>query len=133
MLIDAPFNPVTHDIIGAAIEVHRVLGPGLLESAYIRCLQYELTARRIRFVTQRQLPIVYKGIVLDASYRLDFVVEDLVVVEIKSATALLPVHEAQLLTYLNLSARPAGLLINFNVSKLVDGVKRVINPKVANG
>ena len=132
MLVDAPFNSVTREIIGAAIEVHRVLGPGLLESAYIPCLQYELTARKIRFMTQRQLPIVYKGIALGASYRLDFVVEDLVVVEVKSVAGLLPVHEAQLLTYLNLSAHPAGLLINFNVSKLVDGVKRVINPKVAN-
>ena len=133
MLIDAPFNAITHDIIGAAIEVHRVLGPGLLESAYIPCLQYELTARKIRFYTQQQLPIVYKGIALDARYRLDLVVEDLVVVEVKSIAMLLPVHEAQLLTYLNLSATPAGLLINFNVPKLVNGVKRVINPKVANG
>jgi len=98
MLIDAPFNSVTHDVIGAAIEVHRVLGPGLLESVYTLCLQYELNARKIRFITQRQLPIVYKGIVLDAIYRLDFVVEDLVVVEVKSIAAFVPVHEAQLLT-----------------------------------
>ena len=132
MLVDAPFNSVTHDVIGAAIEVHRVLGPWLLESAYIPCLQYELNARKIRFITQRQLPIVYKAIVLDASYRLDFVVEDLVVVEVKSVAAFVPVHEAQLLTYLSLSALPAGLLINFNVPKLVDGVRRVINPRVAN-
>ena len=131
MLVDAPFNSITHEIIGAAIEVHRVLGPGLLESAYTRCLQYELIARKIRFLTQRQLPIIYKGIVLAASYRLDFVVEDLVVVEVKSVAVLLPVHEAQLLTYLSLSAHPAGLLINFNVPRLVEGVKRVINPNMA--
>ena len=130
MLIDAPFNAITHEIIAAAIEVHRVLGPGLLESAYTSCLHYELTVRKIRFITQRQLPIVYKGIVLDASYRLDFVVEDMVVVEVKSVGAFVPVHEAQLLTYLRLSGQPAGLLINFNVPKLIDGVKRVINPKV---
>ena len=130
MLIDAPFNAITHEIIAAAIEVHRLLGPGLLESAYTCCLHYELTVRKIRFITQRQLPIVYKGIVLDASYRLDFVVEDMVVVEVKSVAAFVPVHEAQLLTYLRLSEQPAGLLINFNVPKLIDGVKRVINPKV---
>src|SRR5262245_6628553 len=115
MLIDAPFNRVTGEIIGAAIEVHRVLGPGLLESAYLPCLQYELRLRKLRFATQRHLPIVYKDIVLDTSYRLDFVVEDLVVVEVKSVAALLPVHDAQVLTYLGLSGRPAGLLINFNV------------------
>ena len=132
MLVDAPFNSITHEIIAAAIEVHRVLGPGLLESAYTPCLHYELTARKVRFITQRHLPIVYKGIFLDASYRLDFVVEDMFVVEVKSVAAFLPVHEAQLLTYLRLSEQPAGLLINFNVPKLIDGVKRVINPKVAN-
>jgi GxxExxY protein len=132
MLIDAPFTPVTHDIIGAAIEVHRALGPGLLESTYIPCLQYELAARKIRFATQRQFPIVYKGIVLDANYRVDLIVEDLVVVEVKSVATLLPVHEAQVLTYLCLSEQPAGLLINFNVPRLVDGVRRVINPKVVN-
>ena len=127
MLLDAPFNAVTSQVIGAAIEVHRVLGPGLLESAYIPCLQHELGVRKLRFVAQRQLPIVYKSVVLDTSYRLDFVVEDLVVVEVKSVAVLLPVHEAQLLTYLRLSNQPAGLLINFNVAKLVTGVKRLIN------
>jgi len=130
MLIDAPFNEITGEIIAAAIEVHRVLGPGLLESAYVPCLQYELSARKLQFATQRQLPITYKGIVLDASYRLDFVVEDTVIVEVKSVAALLPVHDAQLLTYLHLSGQPAGLLINFNVPKLVQGVRRLLNRNV---
>lgn len=129
MLVEAPFNQITGEIIAAAIDVHRVLGPGLLESAYLPCLQYELSARGLRFVTQRQLPIIYKRIVLDASYRLDLVVEDMVVVEVKSVAALAPVHEAQLLTYLRLSGHPAGLLINFNVSRLVSGVRRLINER----
>ena len=92
-------------------------------------MQYELSARKLRFITQQQLPVVYKGTVLDARYRLDLVVEDLVVVEIKSVATLLPVHEAQVLMYLSLGGQPAGLLINFNVPKLVDGVKRVLNPR----
>ena len=133
MLVDAPFNAVTHEIIAAAIEVHRVLGPGLLESAYVPCLQYELSIRKLRFAAQRQIPVVYKGLVLDSSYRLDFIVEDLVIVEVKSIAAFLPVHEAQLLTYLALSGEPVGLLINFNVTKLVSGVKRVINPRARAG
>ena len=126
MLIDAPFNAVTGQIIGGAIEVHRILGPGLLESSYMTCLQFELAARHLRFVVQRAIPIVYKGIALDSHYRVDLIVEDLVVVEVKSVDRLLPVHEAQVLTYMALSGSPAGLLINFNVPKLVDGVKRVI-------
>ena len=127
MLVDAPFNEVTGQIIASAIEVHRVLGPGLLESTYLPCLKYELAERKLRFASQRHLPVVYKGVVLDANYRLDLVVEDLVVVELKSVDALLPVHQAQLLTYLSLGGHPAGLLINFNVPKLVSGVKRLIN------
>jgi GxxExxY protein len=127
MLVEAPFNQITGEIIAAAIDVHRVLGPGLLESAYLPCLQYELSARKLRFGTQRHLPIVYKGIVLDANYRLDLVVEDVVVVEVKSVSALAAVHEAQLLTYLRPSGHPAGLLINFNVPRLVSGVRRLIN------
>ena len=126
MLIDAPFNSITGQIIDGAIEVHRVPGPGLLESAYMPCLQYELTARKLRFATQRVVPIVYKGMVLDTSYRVDLIVEDTVVVELKSVAALLPVHSAQLLTYLRLTGHPAGLLMNFNVPKLVDGVRRLI-------
>ena len=128
MLVDATFNGITAHIIGAAIEVHRTLGPGLLESTYMPCLQFELTARKLRFVTQRAVPIVYKGMALDSKYRIDLLVEDLVVVELKSVDRLLPVHQAQVLTYMGLTGCPAGLLINFNVAKLIDGVKRLIRP-----
>jgi GxxExxY protein len=93
----------------------------------VPCLQYELTARGLRFVTQQPLPLVYKEMVLNATYRLDLVVEDTVVVEVKSIANLEPVHDAQLLTYLNLSGRPVGLLINFNVPKLIMGIRRLIN------
>jgi GxxExxY protein len=126
------FNDVTHEILGAAIEVHRTLGPGLLESTYIPCLQFELRARKLRFVSQRAIPIVYKGMALETSYRIDLIVEDLIVVEVKSVALLLPVFEAQLLTYLHLTHCPAGLLINFNVPRLMDGVKRKINPTATN-
>lgn len=131
MLIDAPFNAITGQIIGAAIEVHRILGPGLLESTYMPCLKFELAARHLRFVVQRALPIIYKGITLDSHYRVDLIVEDLVIVEVKSVDRLLPVHQAQVLTYMGLSGCPAGLLINFNVPKLIDGVKRLIAPPVS--
>jgi len=114
---------------GRAIEVHRTLGPGLLESIYTPCLHAELAARQLRFVTQRAIPIVYKGMRLESSYRVDLIVADLVVVELKSTTALLPVHQAQVLTYLEITKCPAGLLINFNVPRLMDGVKRLINPR----
>jgi len=126
MLVDAPFNAVTREIIGAAIDVHRALGPGLLESVYMQCLQYELSLRKLRFVTQRAVPIVYRGITLDARYRIDLIVEDVVIVEVKSVEQLAPVHRAQALTYMALLGCPGGLLINFNVAKLVDGVKRLV-------
>jgi GxxExxY protein len=127
MLIDAAFNSITREIIGAAIEVHRTIGPGLLESTYLSCLQFELTARKLRFVTQKIIPIIYKGTVLNAAYRVDLIVEDVAVVEVKAVAALLAVHHAQALTYVRLTGCPVGLLINFNVPKLVDGVKRVVN------
>jgi GxxExxY protein len=123
------FNDLTHAILGAAIEVHRTLGPGLLESVYLKCLQWELATRGQRFVTQHAIPIVYKGAVLDVSYRVDLIVEDRIVVEVKAVATLLPVYQAQTLTYLRLTDCPAGLLINFNVPRLMDGVKRLINPK----
>jgi GxxExxY protein len=130
MMIDpSVFNGVTHEILGAAIEVHRTLGPGLLESVYMRCLQFELGARNLRFVVQRTIPIIYKGVVLDANCHIDLVVEDLVVVEVKSVASLLPVNQSQTLTYMRLAECPAGLLINFNVPRLVDGVKRLINSR----
>ena len=129
MLIDASFNATTGEILSAAIEVHRTLGPGLLESTYSQCLQFELGVRKLRFVTQRAIPIVYKGMSLDTSYRVDLIVEDRVVVEVKSVTAILAVHQAQILTYMTLTGCPAGLLINFNVPKLMEGVKRLVNPR----
>lgn len=132
MLIDASYNALTGQILSAAIEVHRTLGPGLLESTYMPCLQYELTARKLRFMTQRSVPIVYKGMRLDAGYRLDLIVEGAVVVEVKSVPTVLAVHQAQVVTYLRLTGCPAGLLINFNVPRLMDGVKRVLHPRSAN-
>src|SRR5687768_15889143 len=129
MLVDAPYNDVTAAIIGAAIEVHRQLGPGLLESSYLACLEYEMSERGLRFEAQRAIPIVYKRITLGTSYRIDLTVEDLIVVEVKAVDRLLSVHDAQVLTYLRLTNSPAGLLINFNVPKLLDGVKRIINAR----
>ena len=118
-------NNVTGKIIGAAIEVHRALGPGLLESAYQECLSRELTLRGLSFLRQVVLPVVYKGVKIDCTYRLDFLVED-VVVEIKSVSAIEPVHEAQLLTYMKLGEWKLGLLINFNVALLASGIRRLI-------
>jgi GxxExxY protein len=123
------FNDVTGRILAAAIEVHRILGPGLLESIYTPCLQFELSERKLRFVAQRSVPIVYKGVPMDAAYRIDLMVEDVVVVEVKSVAAVLPVHQAQVLTYMQLTGCPLGLLINFNVPRLMEGVKRLINPR----
>ena len=131
MLASIPFTGITREIIASAIEVHRVLGPGLLESVYFKCLQYELSARKLPFVTERRVPIIYKGHSLDCEYRVDLLVKDVVVVEVKALAAVLPIHQAQLLTYLKLTGLPVGLLINFNVPKLVTGVKRVINPNAS--
>src|SRR5262245_38363756 len=127
LLDDQRLNDLTGKILACAIEVHRVLGPGLLESVYHSCLHFELGERGLEFVTQQAIPITYKSLKLRAEYRTDLIVEGLVVVEIKSVDALAPLHRSQLLTYLRLSACPAGLLINFNVPKLMDGVKRLIN------
>jgi GxxExxY protein len=129
MLIDAPFNSITGQIIDAAIEVHRTFGPGLLESAYIECLQFELAERDLRFERQRIIPLVYKGKPLATSYRADLLVEDTVVVEVKSVALAMAVHEAQVITYLKLTGYPVGLLINFNVPRLIDGVRRLLNPR----
>jgi GxxExxY protein len=119
-------NQCTDHIIGAAIEVHKTLGPGLLESAYEECLCRELAIRSLAFERQRALPVEYKGIRLDCGYRLDLLVAGNVVVEIKSVAAIEPVHEAQLLTYLKLGGWKLGLLINFNVPVLKDGIRRRI-------
>lgn len=130
MLTAASFNTVTSEIIGAAIEVHRILGPGLLESLYLQCLQVELTQRGLPYMAQVSVPIAYKGKDLGTCHRLDLVVDERVVVEVKSVEGILPVHKAQLMTYLKLTSSPVGLLVNFNEVRLVDGVHRVINPAV---
>ena len=115
---------LTEQIIGSAIEVHRELGPGLLESAYEECLCHEFHLRNLTFKRQVDLPVVYKGVNLNCGYRIDLIVEDLVVVELKSVEQILPIHQAQLLTYLRLSLKKVGLLINFNVSVLKNGIVR---------
>ena len=119
-------NALTEKIIGAAIEVHRELGPGLLESAYEQCLCHELSLRGLKFVTQVELPVRYKGLQLDCGYKMDVVVEDTVILELKTVEKIHPIHQAQLLTYLKLHVRSIGLLINFHVSLLRNGIKRVV-------
>lgn len=118
---------LSEKIIGAAIEVHRHLGPGLLESAYEVCLEHEFRSLRLDYLRQKPLPLTYKGCLLESAYRLDFVVDGTVLVELKSVAGLEPIHEAQMLTYLRLSGLPVGLLINFNVPLLRHGIKRFIN------
>ena len=118
-------NSLSKEIIGAAIEVHRVLGPGLLESAYQNCLERELTLRDLKFEKEKQIPIEYKGIKLDCGYRLDFLVEGLVIIELKAVEKILPIHKAQVLTYLKLQNLKLGLILNFNVPMLKDGIKRL--------
>jgi GxxExxY protein len=120
-------NGITQGIIAAAIEVHRHLGPGLLESAYQECLCYELSRMGLAFVREVHLPVTYKGIQLDCSYRIDLLVEDEIIVELKSVEQVLPVHSAQLLTYLKASRKQIGLLINFNVPTLKNGIKRIVH------
>jgi len=120
-------NPLSNKVIGAAIEVHKNLGPGLLESAYEQCLCRELDLLKLKFVRQKSLPVEYKGLNLECGYRMDIVVEDTIVLEIKAVEELLPVHKAQLLTYLKLGKYKLGLLINFNVDLLKNGIIRVIN------
>lgn len=119
-------NELTHAIIGAAIEVHKTLGPGLLESAYEECLAREMSLRGVRFERQKPVPVVYKEVKLDCGYRLDFLVEAKVVVELKAVDVLAPIHDAIVLTYLRLSGCKLGLLINFHVPVLRDGVRRFV-------
>ena len=118
---------ITDSIIGGAIEVHRALGPGLLESAYEACLAFELVGHGLKVERQKPLPVVYRDVKLDCGYRLDLLVEEAVIVEIKAVDRLLPVHQAQLLSYLRLSGTRVGLLINFNVKVLKDGIRRMVN------
>jgi len=117
-------NKLTGEVIGAAIEVHKALGPGLLESAYEKCLCRELGLRKISHENQKDLPIEYKGVKLDCGYRLDIVFPNKLLIELKACESLLPIHEAQVLTYLKLTGIKIGLLINFNVPVLKDGIKR---------
>ncbi|MBU4225485.1 MAG: GxxExxY protein [Chloroflexi bacterium] len=120
-------NQITEAIIGAAIEVHRALWPGLMESAYEPCLAYELVQRGWKVAQQVPLPVVYKNVHLDCAYRLDLLVEDLVIVEIKAVKSIEPIHKAQLLSYLKLSGLHVGLLVNFNVTVLKNGIVRMVN------
>jgi GxxExxY protein len=119
-------NRLTERIIGAAIDVHKALGPGLLESAYETCLSHELNLRNIRFHRQVPLPIVYKGISLDCSYRVDLLVDERVVLEIKSVEQISNIHKAQILTYLRLGGWNIGLILNFNVPLMIKGVYRFV-------
>jgi len=122
-----PLNNVTSGIIGAAIDVHRALGPGLLESAYEACLDYELIQREMKVEQQKPLPLIYRDVQLDCGYRIDLLVDDAVILEIKSVDSLAPIHQAQLLSYLKLSGCEVGLLINFNVKLLKQGIVRMVN------
>lgn len=120
------FDRLPHRVIGCALEVHRALGPGLLESAYERCLAHELRSQNVAFASQQPLPIAYKGVHLDAGYRVDFLVENALIVELKAVERLLAIHEAQLLTYMRLAHIKTGLLINFNMLRLKDGIRRFV-------
>lgn len=124
---EAEINKLTSEIIGSAIEVHKTLGPGLLESAYEECLCRELALRNISFERQLQLPIEYKGVKLDCGYRVDLLVAKSIIIEIKSVESLLPIHQAQTLTYMRLGNWQVGLIINFNVHLLKHGIKRLLN------
>ncbi len=123
----AKLDALTESIIGAAIEVHRALGPGLLESAYETCLSFDLAARGLGIQRQQSLPLTYKGALLECGYRIDLIVERAVIVEVKAVEQLLPIHAAQLLSYLRLSNLRVGLLINFDVTALQRGIRRVVN------
>ena len=120
-------DKLTQTIIGGAIAVHRGIGPGLLESAYEECLCFELSDAGLGFERQVQLPVSYRGVKLDCGYRMDIVVEDRVIVEVKTVERFAPVHEAQLLSYLKMSDRRVGLLLNFHVAILKNGIKRLVN------
>lgn len=120
------FDKLSNKVIGCAIEVHRQLGPGLLESAYQRCLEHEFLLNQIRAQSQKELPIAYKGIDLENGFRIDFLIEDELILELKAVDRVHPIHEAQLLTYMKLAEVKTGLLINFNVERLKDGIRRFV-------
>ena len=127
MEIVVDLNNITERIIGAAIAVHRELGPGLLESTYEACLAYELIDQGLEIERQKAIPVRYRGVDLDCGYRIDLLVESRVIVELKAVESLEPIHDAQLLSYLRLSGLQVGLLINFNVMKLKHGIRRLVN------
>lgn len=120
------YSELTKEIIGASIEVHKHLGPGMLESAYEECLCYELKLRNLKYERQKPVPIIYKEIKLECGYRIDILVEDKIILELKSVECFNPIHEAQILTYMRFAEKRLGLLINFNVKKLTEGLKRYI-------
>ena len=121
------FDKLSNRVIGCALEVHKHLGPGLLESTYEQCFAHELRTAGIPFALQYPLPVEYKGIKLDCGYRVDLLIDNTIIVELKSADKILPIHEAQLLTYMKLSDITIGLLMNFNVKYMKDGIKRMVN------
>jgi len=127
MLEKDELDQITRRIIGAAIEVHKAVGPGLLESAYQACLAYEVRQRGLKVDEQVALPVVYKEVKLDCGYRMDLLVEDVVIVEVKAVEQLCPIHDAQLLSYLRIANKHVGLLINFHNRVLKDGLKRIVN------
>ena len=128
MITKSFLNDLSYKIIGCAIEVHKQLGPGLLESVYLECMKKELFLRDMNFISQLLVPINYKGLLIDADYRLDLLIENSIVVELKAMEGLLPVHEAQLLTYMKLLQKPKGVLINFNCTNIVkEGSKQMVN------
>jgi len=120
------FDELSRSVIGCAIEVHRTLGPGLLESTYRQCLAYELSHAQIRFQMELPLPVRYKDVLLDCGYRIDLLVSGDLIAKVKAVEMLLPIHQAQILTYMRLAKIPIGLLINFNVTKLQNGIKRFV-------
>ncbi len=122
--VELECRALTEQIIGSAIKVHKGLGPGLLESAYEACLAHEITKAGLQIERQVALPVAYNGITLDCGYRLDLLVERTVILELKAVEKILPIHEAQLMTYLRLSGLPVGLILNFNVSRMTDGILR---------
>ncbi|MEO2147627.1 MAG: GxxExxY protein [Flavobacteriaceae bacterium] len=119
-------DKLTHDVISCAIEVHKTLGPGLLESTYEQCLLFELKQQGIKALSQVQLPVLYKGNEIDAGYRLDIIIPNQLIIELKAVDKVLPIHHAQTLTYMKLANINKALLINFNVTRLVDGIKRFV-------
>lgn len=120
------FDKWSNKVIGCAVEVHRHLGPGLLESVYSKCLAYEMRLQGISYIREARLPVNYKDITLEEGYRIDFLVEDELIIELKSVEEILPVHQAQVLSYMKLSGKNAGLILNFNVQLLKDGIKRMV-------